>query len=135
MDERQVFFIDRSLGRWALPDALRPMGIAVQVHDSHFAIDTADVDWIQDVATRGWIILTKDQNIRRNPREREAVIVSGAQVFTLTNGNMPSAVMVRLFAQYWADIERIAATEPGPFIYTISPAGLQRMHPASDADE
>jgi hypothetical protein len=33
--ERLVFFIDRSLGRKVIPDALRAAGEEVRIHDDH----------------------------------------------------------------------------------------------------
>lgn len=68
-----VFFIDRSLGRKYVAEALRTAGATVEVHDDHFPQTTPDVDWLAEVGRRGWVVLSKDERIRRNRIEREAL--------------------------------------------------------------
>jgi hypothetical protein len=51
---------------------LRAAGARVEVHIDHFPQDAADADWIPEVGRRGWVLITKDENIRRNPLERAA---------------------------------------------------------------
>ncbi|MBW4511803.1 MAG: hypothetical protein KME64_35665 [Scytonematopsis contorta HA4267-MV1] len=60
-----IFFIDRSLGKHHVANALRGNGEVVEIHDEHFSQSEQDVTWLPDVASRGWIILTADQNIGR----------------------------------------------------------------------
>jgi len=45
-----------------------------------------DGQWIREVTTRGWIILTRDKHIRRNPLERAAFLSARARVFNIRNG-------------------------------------------------
>ncbi|MBX7113365.1 MAG: hypothetical protein K1X64_03445 [Myxococcaceae bacterium] len=82
--KKLVFFIDRNLGRGFVADALRKQDRTVELHDDHFAQDCQDVDWLPVVGALGWIVLTRDQNIRRNNLEREAFQRAGARVFVLT---------------------------------------------------
>jgi hypothetical protein len=42
LPEPLVFFIDRSLGRRVIPNALRDAGARVEVHDDHFSQDAQD---------------------------------------------------------------------------------------------
>ena len=58
--ERPTLFLDRSLGRVVVADALRAQGAAVEIHGDHFRHDTADEVWLTEIARRGWIVLTKD---------------------------------------------------------------------------
>ena len=44
--------------------ALREAGHVVLVHDDEFEPDARDVDWLQAVGQRGWVVLTKDARIR-----------------------------------------------------------------------
>ena len=67
-----TFFVDRQLGRYTVPNALRAAGARVEVHDDYFAQKTPDIEWLVAVGERGWVAITKDQNIRRNPLERAA---------------------------------------------------------------
>src|SRR5205823_7286351 len=93
--DRPTFYVDRCLGK-AVANALRAAGADVQIHDDHFAQAALDEDWIPRVADQGWVILTKDKNIRRRRGEREAVLTANARVFTLSSGNMRGADMAAL---------------------------------------
>ena len=59
-----VLFLDRNLGKYVVPDALRSEGISCEVHDDHLPIDAPDEDWIALAGQKGWIAITKDKNIR-----------------------------------------------------------------------
>ena len=76
LPEPFVFFIDRSLGRKIVAQALREIGETVEVHDDHFAPDAKDEDWLVKVGKRGWIVLTKDDRIRYRVTERTALTSS-----------------------------------------------------------
>ena len=47
-----------------IADALRSAGICVEVHDDHLPVNAPDEDWIALAGQKGWIVLTKDKNIR-----------------------------------------------------------------------
>lgn len=129
MADRPTFYVDRCLGGKAIVNALRTAGATVEAHDDHFAQAAEDVEWIPVVAANGWVILTKDKNIRRNRGEREALLLSHARVFTLTSGNMRGADMAALFVGHLAEMEHISGSQPAPFVYTIGPGGLYRIYP------
>jgi hypothetical protein len=42
--EGLVFFVDRSLGKRYVPEALRREGVRVEIHEDHFARDARDED-------------------------------------------------------------------------------------------
>jgi predicted nuclease of predicted toxin-antitoxin system len=115
-----VFFVDRSLGKRHVPDALRALGAMVEVHDDHFATNATDAEWITEVARRGWVILTKDQRIRHRPLELAAVVASGARLFALTAGNLSGPEMARVFARHLTKMTRLASGERRTFIASVS---------------
>ncbi len=135
MFDRPVFYADRCLGK-VVPRALRDAGARVEVHDDHFAQDAPDEQWIPEVAGRGWVILTKDKNLRRTHGEREAVLTSNARVITLSSGNMRGETMAALFVARLADLEALAARQPPPFVAVISPVEMRVVipRPASPAE-
>jgi len=57
-------FLDRSLGRRQVAEALRNAGARIEIHDDHFGPETTDEDWLREAGRRGWIVLTKDARIR-----------------------------------------------------------------------
>lgn len=124
MADRPTFYVDRCLGK-ALPAALRNAGACVEIHDDHFSQNALDVNWIPEVTRRGWVILTKDKNIRRNTVEREVVLTASARIFTLSSGNMRGAEMADRFVRYLADMEQFAVNEPAPFVAVLEVGGIR----------
>jgi hypothetical protein len=108
---------------------LREAGATVELHDDHFPQTELDKNWIPNVTARGWVILTKDKNIRRPSGEREDVLLAGARVFTLTSGNMRGSDMATVFIQHLSEIEQIASTQTPPFVYVVGPGVLQQILP------
>lgn len=91
------FFADRNLGVKIFPAILRAEGITVHVHQDHFAQDAADVDWMPEVARRGWPIISPDIRISRDRLEVEAIMTSGAAVFCLAGGHLTGEEKARNF--------------------------------------
>lgn len=124
VSDRPTFYADRCLGKRVV-ESLRAVGARVEAHDDHFRQDEPDESWIPNVALRGWVILTKDKNIRRRAGEREAVVTAAARIITLTSGNMKGEAMADLFTRNLAAMEQLAATQPAPFVAVLGPGGVQ----------
>lgn len=76
-------FVDRSLGRRKVPDRLRQIHPNVIAHDDVFPQDADDEVWLREAGRRRWIVLTKDERIRRKPGEQRAVAESAVRCFVL----------------------------------------------------
>lgn len=87
--------MDRSLGSQKVPAGLRASGIHVEVHDDHFARDEDDTVWLQACGLNGWIVLTKDERIRRDPAEVSAIIASGAHAIFLGRQDVTAEEMLQ----------------------------------------
>jgi len=126
------FFLDRSLGRKAVPEALRADGWDVITLAEHYGIpadeQVADADWIEEAAKRGWPILMKDKRIRHRQAEITAVTEHKARCFVITRGDLPSAEMAQRFIANKAAI-LAAAVEPGPFIYSVQRDRISQLYP------
>jgi hypothetical protein len=116
------FFVDRSLGRNAVPEALRANGWDLITLAEHYGVpadeQVADVDWIEEAARQGWPILMKDKRIRHRPAEIDAVVAHKARCFVITRGDLLSAEMVNRFVTNKTAIFA-AAAETGPYIYSV----------------
>lgn len=122
-DTPVVFFIDRSLGGRLVVQALRAAGAEIVVHDEVFAQDTPDVEWLAEAGRRGWVVLTKDSAIRRNPHERQMYREHHVRVFALTRKDLSGPEMADLFVRALPGmLRRVRATEP-PFVYSIARNG------------
>lgn len=120
---RITFFVDRSLGSRYVAQALRDSMAHVEIHDDHFSQDTPDIVWLAEIGRRGWVVLSKDEQIRRNRVEREALKAAGVCAFFLTQQNITGPEMAALFASVLRGMTSRAKMRPAPFIYTISRTG------------
>jgi hypothetical protein len=86
------FFVDRSLGRYAVPDAVRAVGYEVHtlasVYGEQEGQSVDDVTWLREAGRRNWVVLLKDDRVRRRPAERDALIDARLRVFCLTNAGL-----------------------------------------------
>lgn len=93
---------------------------------SPVAKGTKDTVWVPQVAALGWVIVSRDHNIRENPAERHAVRTAGAKMVALSGDDATGTWnQLRLFMRWWPRIEE-THTEVGPFIYL---AGKSRFKP------
>lgn len=126
-----TFFVDRSLGRRIVPTALRDAGFDVVAHDEIFAADTEDEVWLTEAGSRGWIVLMKDDRIRYNPREREALRAASVRTFVLTGGNLTGEDQARLLVAQADAVLRFSASHQRPFVvgvYQVRPF-LRPLYP------
>lgn len=98
-----------------VPERLREKGLHVEIHDEHFAQDVADADWLPEVAARGWVILTADQNLRYNRLERDALLASRARVFVIV-GKTTHQQRAEAVIRGRRRIERLLRSRGGGFI-------------------
>ena len=126
------FFLDRSLGRKAVPGALRGDGWDLITLAEHYGMpadeQVADTEWIEEAAKRGWPILMKDKRIRHRQAEIAAVVEHKARCFVITRGDLPSADMVQRFITNKGAI-LVAAAQPGPFIFSVQTDRISRLYP------
>lgn len=112
-----VFFTDRDLGH-AFPDILELAGLSVERHRDHFLHDAADVEWLEEVARRGWVALTHNSRIRYTPNEKEAVIQFGVRLLVIV-GHASYPELARSFVATRETIDKFLAGRPGPFIAKV----------------
>jgi predicted nuclease of predicted toxin-antitoxin system len=127
LPEPFVYFVDRSLGREVIVEALRAAGQEAHAHDAHFAPDTEDAEWLVEVGRRGWVVLTKDKNIRRNELERVAIVQAKVACFMLGSGNMKADDMARLFIDNLRRMERVLRRYRVPLVATLASGGGVRV--------
>ncbi len=131
-EQQPSFFVDRSLGRKAVPEALRADGWELITLAEHYGMPSdeqvADTEWIEEAAKRGWPILMKDKRIRHRQAEIAAVAEHKARCFVITRGDLPSADMTQRFIANKAAI-LAAAAQPGPYIYSVQTDRISRLYP------
>jgi hypothetical protein len=123
------FFADRNLGRYDFPETLRAAGLTIHAHDDHFAQDAPDTAWLPSVAARGWVVLSADRVISRDPFELAAVMLSGAAMFYLVGGAARAEELARNFVNTLEKVTDFIERNPAPYI-----AKIYRPSPLSDIE-
>lgn len=124
-------FVDRSLGK-SIIEGLRAVGLTVHsmadVYGEQPGQLLADEVWLRDAGQNDWIVLTKDDAIRRRPAERDALTEAAVRVFCLTNRHLRGVEQTERFVSNRHRILR-QARKPGPYIYGVYEQGLKRLWP------
>jgi hypothetical protein len=119
-----TYFIDRDLGlRFA--DSLKSAGLRVERADDHFKNDTADEIWLPEVASRGWVAVTRDTRIRYSPLALTALMTSGARLLVIV-GKLTSAEAANVFLAHRKKIERLVHAETNAFVAKVRRDGVHR---------
>lgn len=121
-------FVDRSVGRILVPQALREMGFTVhtlwEVYGPQREQDLGDGEWISDSADNGWVCLTRDE-LRIH---RETILRSGARIFRLGRAARTATDQIAWIRTNLSRIER-AARGPRPYVYVIRERTIERVLP------
>jgi hypothetical protein len=115
-----VFFLDRCLEGNVIIQSLQSAGFELRLHGNMFPPDAPDVEWLPHVAANRWVLLTKDQGIRRRPIERQALLIPGARSFIITSGAMTGQEIAEMLIRHSHRIQRIAKNEKIPFVAMVT---------------
>jgi len=121
-----VFFLDRSLGKHEVANALRGAGATVEIHDDHLPQDARDESWLALAGRNDWVVLTKDNRIRFRPFEKRSLMEAGVRAFVLTSGSMTGSEMARALVAALPRMLRMIDALPGPWIAGVSRSGVVR---------
>jgi PIN like domain len=124
LPEPLVLFVDRSLGRHIIPDALRAAGAQVELHDDHFSQGEHDEVWLAEAGNRGWVVLTKDKHLRYRAVETNALMLAKVRAFVLTaRGDLSGAEIGQIFVKALPEMSKLCATGLRPFVAHVSRDG------------
>jgi predicted nuclease of predicted toxin-antitoxin system len=115
-----TYFVDRSLGRGLVVESLRAAKLEVHAHDDHFAQNTPDAEWLVEIGRRGWVVLTKDKNIRVNAVERVALVRANVACIMLGRGDLTAPAMAQVFVDALPLIQRVLRRFALPLAASLS---------------
>ena len=88
---------------------------------------TLDTEWIPEVASHGWLIVTRDGRIIENHNEIAAVRDNGGKMVALNQRDGRTKWgQLEVFMTQWRRIEGLAS-QPGPFIWRASRTAMTRI--------
>jgi PIN like domain len=124
-----VFFLDRCLGKIIVPTRLRSAGLLVEVHSQHFprhenSAEESDCEWLRLAGQKGWVVLSKNENIRRNQIEIAEILNSGVAAFISTASNITGDELAGSFLTAMPAIRRVLLKYERPFLATVSRSGV-----------
>ena len=122
--EPVTFFLDESLDSLSVVTALREAGATVQRLTDIFPKGTPDEFWLAKAGENGWVVLTRDKRIRYRQLERLALRAAKVRAFVFTGGNVTGKDTGAILARVLSRLEKLARSDSGPFIYTISRGGV-----------
>ena len=117
-----MIFIDRSIPR-DIADALSRVRDDIEWLEPRFPGDTPDEVWLAEAGRQGWVVVTRDKQVRRRYAERNAILDNDVGCFvlgqkrTLNRWNLLKVIVGTLDGRK----QRLAET-PRPFIFTIDSA-------------
>jgi len=103
-----------------VPNMLRAAGHIVHLQRDIHKTGALDVDWLPGVGAAKWILITKDQNIRKRPIELRAVLNSKVRAFVLTAGEMTGADQAAVFQKALPRMLRILSKTKAPFMANVT---------------
>ena len=118
--ERPTLFIDRCARSGAMRRALQEAGIPFVAHDDLFAPDCPDAEWLLAIKGKGWLVITRDDNIRRKANEQKAFRDAGLFVFVLASGNAPAAEHAALVVELYPDFIKETRRARPPAIFSVT---------------
>lgn len=94
----------------------------VTPHEAELA-GASDESWLSAIGARGWLALMRDQNVRRRPLERRALIGSGIGAFICTAGEATAEETASAVLRLLRRMSNVAASERKPFIFAFGLSG------------
>ena len=119
-----ILYLDENLDNCkAITDALTDSGVKFERHTSHFARGTEDSVWLQFVAERSWVVLTKDKNNRDNDLERETLRRYRVREFYFSRGDFNSSEMAAALIIAIPEMKTLCRTYNPPLVGSITRLG------------
>jgi hypothetical protein len=90
--------------------------------------DIQDTQWIEEATLSGDVLLCKDLAVAQNPLEAQAVYMTSARVFALSNARIPGPAMAQWYLEHEDKIIKTALKASGPYVMAVNPSyGLRRV--------
>jgi PIN like domain len=121
--ERPTLFIDRCAWSRVLGRALGAADIPFIEHGQLFPQACPDEVWLQGVADKGWLVVTRDQRIRYKVNEQAAAVRAGLHLFVFTQGGSSAAQTAELLVAAYPAMVRCAAAVAAPAFYSLQMGG------------
>ena len=90
-----------------------------------FKDDTQDLEWLRYIGKEKIFLITRDERIRRNPSELQALKNYKVGAFFLGGKNLGRCKIIQQVIRNWPRIKEFAAKKRTPFAFRIPPQGTK----------
>ena len=104
---------------------MREFGEPVDHLQDHFRPDAPDTEWLEYIGREGFFLVTRDNRIRSNPLEINALRTRGVGAFFLSGKNRSSWELVQQLVRNWIRIKELADKTRPPFAFRVPPTGTK----------
>ena len=119
-----ILYLDENLDNCQpILEVLLKDGVQHQRHRDHFSRGTRDEIWLQFVAERAWVVLTKDKRNRYNEIERQALRRHRVREFYFASGNFTGSEMAAALAAAIPKMRAICREHNPPMVGSITRSG------------
>lgn len=124
---RLAVFIDRNSGGRQFKRLIERVGIEVHLYDDYFQTKTEDPEWLARLGRSGWLLVSGDNDVTRQPLFLHQLSASKAHVFILLalNGASPEG-KAECIAQAYDQMCKLAAGNTPPALWRIGKDGVAR---------
>jgi hypothetical protein len=77
------------------------------VHDELFPQGTEDVVWLREAGAHRWVVITRDDRIRYNQLEKQAVLAAKLRFFSVTSSSLTGDEAAALLVSALGSISRL----------------------------
>lgn len=116
------FFIDHNLSP-QLAKGLKGFGEDVVHLSELFPPDSDDPEWLRYIGTNNLFLVTRDERIRWNPAELQAIKRYQVGAFFLGGKKRGRCELIQQLVRNWPRMKEIASRERRPFAIKIPPSG------------
>lgn len=95
----------------------------MEIHSDHFPDDATDELWLTECGRKGWVVLTKDKQIRYNELERQALLSAGVASFILISGNLTGSDEAMAYVKALPKMAGYLSNQKKPFIAKVDKSG------------
>ena len=118
-----VFYLDESIYSRVLLSAMQAAGANVRRAGADIPFGSTDDVWLEIVGKHGWIVLMRDQKIRRRRLEIEALKAHGVGAFAFIGGQETAQQTAQTICPLLIKFANMHVSEPKPFLYTFGVSG------------
>ena len=116
------FFVDNNLSIH-LAHGMREFGEDIDHLQDHFLQSAHDEEWLPVVGKNGWILITRDDNIRWRVAELRALRAHDVGAYFLGGKNLNRCQLVQQLVRNWPQMKAKAQSQRRPFALRVPPSG------------